>query len=83
MPAQIGLLLIVFLSGCVTMNPDAALRDVSAAVEERGALKVSWIDGTELDMKAANKIQALLKEKLSADVALQIGLLNNRDLQAM
>jgi len=83
MSVQIALLLLLFLSGCVTVNQQAAFRDISAAVEERGGIQPFWNSGTELDREATEKIQSLLKEKLTVNAAVQIGLLNNRDLQAI
>jgi outer membrane protein, heavy metal efflux system len=83
MSAQTAALLLVFLGGCVTVNQEAAFRDISAAVEERSRIEPSWNSGTELDRQATEKIHSLLKEKLNPDAAVQIGLLNNRDLQAI
>lgn len=83
MSAQITLLLLVFLSGCVTVNQQAAFRDISTAVEERSGIQATWNSGTELDWQATEKVQSLLKEKLNVEAAVQIALLNNRDLQAI
>ena len=83
MSAKIIYLSLLFLSGCATLNQQASFRAVSAAVEERSGLKPAWNVGTELDRDATDKIQSLLKGKLNVDAAVQIGLLNNRDLQAI
>jgi cobalt-zinc-cadmium efflux system outer membrane protein len=72
---------LVVLSGCATVRLDAGFPEVSALVEERSGLKVFWNNGTELDQEAAEKLGSLLKEKLTADDAVQIALLNNRALQ--
>ena len=45
--------------------------------------QISWNNGTELDKEASEKLHSLLKRKLTADDAVQIALLNNRDLQAV
>jgi cobalt-zinc-cadmium efflux system outer membrane protein len=74
---------LVFLSGCTTVSLNAGFSDVSALVEERGGLKVFWNNGTDLDKDAAEKLTSLLKDKLTVDDAVQIGLLNNRELQAV
>ena len=74
---------LVVLSGCATVRLDAGFADVSALVEERGGLKVFWNNGTELDRKAAEKLESLAKNKLTVDDAVQIALLNNRELQAV
>lgn len=73
---------LVFLSGCTTMSLNAGFSDVSALVEERGGLRVYWNNGTDLDKEATEKLASLLKNKLTVDDAVQIALLNNRDLQA-
>lgn len=70
------------LSGCTSMKLDAGFSDVGAAVEQRTALKIVWNSGSDLDQEARRKLQSLLKRKLDVDAALQIALLNNRELQA-
>lgn len=52
-------------------------------VEERHQVQIFWINGTELDKEAAKNLSALLNRKLTADDAVQIALLNNRELQAV
>jgi cobalt-zinc-cadmium efflux system outer membrane protein len=74
---------LVFLSGCTTVSLNAGFPEVSALVEERSGLKVFWNNGTELDREATEKRDSLLKNKLTVDEAVQIGLLNNRELQAV
>ncbi|MGH7846420.1 MAG: TolC family protein [Candidatus Binatia bacterium] len=64
------------------MSPNAGFSDVSSAIEERAAVKLFWNNGTELDQQAEQKIRSLLKGKLNVEHALQVALLNNRDLQA-
>jgi cobalt-zinc-cadmium efflux system outer membrane protein len=71
------------LAGCASVNLSAGFREVSAAVEERSATKIVWNRGTELDREAAEKLRVLLQKKLTADEAVQIAMLNNRDLQAV
>jgi len=75
--------LLIFMSGCTTVSLNAGFSDVSTAVEERGAGKIFWNNGTELDKEAGEKVRSLLNNKLTADEAVQIALLNNRDLQAL
>ena len=76
-------LLFFGLTGCASVDLTAGFAEVGAAVEERYATKIAWNRGTELDQEAAEKLRALLQRKLTADDALQIAMLNNRDLQAM
>jgi cobalt-zinc-cadmium efflux system outer membrane protein len=77
---SVGLL---FFSGCSSMTLDAGFDDIKATVEQRSAIQISWNNSTELDKQAAEKLLSLLKRKLAADDAVQIALLNNRDLQAL
>ena len=74
---------IVFLNGCASVALNAGFDEVKAAVEERAAIKIYWNNGTDLDKEAAEKLGSLLKDKLTVDDAVQIGLLNNRELQAV
>jgi len=71
------------LTGCASVNLSAGFPDVRAAVEERYATKLVWNRGTELDKEAEEKLRALRQKKLTADDAVQIAMLNNRDLQAI
>jgi len=75
--------LLVLLSGCATFDQKAGFSDVSAAVEARSGKRVVWNLGTELDAQVAQDVRALLQAKLTADGAIQVALLNNRELQAM
>ncbi len=72
---------LVFLSGCTTVRLDAGFPEVSALIEERSGVKPYWNNGTNLDKDAAAKLASLLEKKLTADDAVQIALLNNRELQ--
>jgi outer membrane protein, heavy metal efflux system len=73
----------VFLSGCASMALDAGFQDVRTAVEDRNQVQIFWNNGTELDKEAAIKLGSLLNRKLTDDDAVQIALLNNRELQAV
>src|SRR4026208_2518339 len=74
---------LVSLTGCASVDLSAGFPDVSAAIPERQTVKIVWNRGTELDQKAADQLRVLLQRKLTADDAVQIALLNNRDLQAV
>src|SRR5215467_2326502 len=74
---------LTLLSGCVTVQQDAGFSDVRASVEERAASKIVWNQGSELDREAADNVRSLLRGKLTVKEALQVALLNNRDLQAV
>jgi outer membrane protein, heavy metal efflux system len=75
--------MLVFVSGCASVALNTGFDDVRATVEERGGLKIFWNNGTDLDKEATEKINFLLKGKLTADEVVQVALLNNRELQAL
>jgi len=81
--ARLALLGLFVLGGCASVDISAGFPEVGAAVEERYAAKLAWNRGPELDKEAAEKLRSLLQRKLTADDAVQIALLNNRDLQAI
>ena len=74
---------LVFLGACTTVSLNAGFSDVGALVEDRGGLKIFWNNGTDLDREASEKLRSLLNNKLTVDDAVQIALLNNRELQAI
>jgi outer membrane protein, heavy metal efflux system len=76
-------LLLLGLTGCASVNLSAGFPEVGGAVEERSATRIVWNQGTELDQEAAEQVWSLLRRKLTADDAVQIAMLNNRDLQAI
>ncbi|MGH7827086.1 MAG: TolC family protein [Candidatus Binatia bacterium] len=73
----------LFVGGCTSVAINAGFDEVRVAVEERSALKLFWNNGTDLDKEAAEKVSSLLNNKLGVDEAVQVALLNNRDLQAL
>jgi cobalt-zinc-cadmium efflux system outer membrane protein len=74
---------LLLLSGCASVALNAGFDEVRATVEERSKLKLFWNNGTDLDKEVAEQMGSLLKGNLTADEAVQIALLNNRDLQAL
>ena len=76
-------LLVVALSGCASVNLGAGFPEVSAMVEERASARITWNRGTDLDREATEQLDALLRKKLSVEDAVQVAMLNNRDLQAL
>ena len=74
--------LLLLVSGCATFDQRAGFSDVRDVVEARSGKRVVWNLGTELDAKVAEDVRRLLAGTLSADEAIQVALLNNRELQA-
>jgi cobalt-zinc-cadmium efflux system outer membrane protein len=75
--------LLVLVTGCATFDQRTGFSDVGAAVEARSGKRVVWNLGTELDTQVAEEVRALLDDTLTADEAVQVALLNNRELQAL
>lgn len=71
------------LAGCSSI-PDKAsgFAGVDAALAQRLEQKTIWRSNSQVDAEAENKVQALLAQPLDADAAVQIALLNHRNLQA-
>jgi len=76
---------IVFLLGLLAPGcaaPHASFDRVQSTVAERSGQRVHWSRGEPDDAQVERNVQALLGRKLTAESAVQIALLNNRDLQA-
>jgi cobalt-zinc-cadmium efflux system outer membrane protein len=71
------------VSGCAGLDLQSGFSDVSSNVQERLAVPIFWNNGTDLDREASDRRRKLLSEKITADEAVQIALLNNRELQAV
>ena len=69
------------LSGCASFSPDGGFGSVEQISQERSGHKPSYQRTAEQSDAAASRVVELLKQPLSADSAVQIALLSNRDLQ--
>jgi hypothetical protein len=82
----IVLLLVGLLPGCASFSPDGGMSEVARGVgRETGpgvGKNVVKITSVEQAQQAKEQVAALLAAPLSADAAVQVALLNNRDLQA-
>jgi cobalt-zinc-cadmium efflux system outer membrane protein len=70
-------------AGCAAVNPRAGLPDVERMVSERGALPVSWPENEEGAKQVEATVSELVSAELTAESAVRIALLNNRNLQAV
>ena len=70
------------LAGCASFSPDGGFGSVEQLTLERIGQKPAFQRTAEQTESAASRVTDLLKQPLSADSAVQIALLNNRDLQA-
>ena len=77
-----SLALLLGLTGCTTFSPDAGMglvADVAGQELHKDVLAVRTEDDAS---RAHAKVERLLARPLSVDAAIQVALLNNRDLQA-
>ena len=70
------------LLGCATMHSDSSLPQVQRVVEERIGTHVQWDQGSPDDKEVRQAIDELLKKELSSDAAVEVALLNNRNVRA-
>jgi len=75
--------LLLGVTGCASVDLRAGFTEVAADVEQRAGSTVAWMGGPDLEPAAAARVRALLQGKLTAAGAVQVALLNNRDLQAL
>ncbi len=71
---------VIGLPGCA--GPNASLDRVQSTVGERTGKRLHWNRGGPEDAQIAQGVHDLLRRPLTADRAVQIALLNNRELQA-
>ena len=75
-------IVIVLMGGCASLPKDAGFGDVERTIAERTGKRVHWSQGGPEDRAAGQALHAILAQPLTADGAVQIALLNNRELQA-
>jgi len=72
----------VALVGCAHVDPNPAFRELANTVHLRTGKRVQWNRGTAQDAEAQAAVASILRHPLTADAAVQVALLNNRNLQA-
>jgi cobalt-zinc-cadmium efflux system outer membrane protein len=82
---RIGLLfcLVLFAAGCAQVPKEAGFNDVKHLVEQRVDHRLHWNQEAQADQEVEKAIEALLKNELTPETAVQIALLNNPNLQAV
>lgn len=85
-PVAIVLSLVGLIAGCASFSADGGMNEVTQGVaRETGpdiGKNVVKITSAEQAQQAKDQVASLLAMPLSADAAVQVALLNNRDLQA-
>lgn len=72
----------VLLSGCATFSNDGGFGTVAQAAKTRSGAETRMLRNDEDRRVLDEQLRKLLAEPLSADAAVQVALLNNRNLQA-
>jgi cobalt-zinc-cadmium efflux system outer membrane protein len=70
------------LAGCATVPRDAGFGQVRREVAQRSGRQIEWQNVSSDAARTNQAIEAMLKAPLSARDAVEIALLNNRELQA-
>ena len=80
---QLGLCAgLLLLAGCAGFSRDGGFAVVEQAAEQQLDKQLSWSKTSEQRAGVAERVAELLAKPLSADVAVQVALLNNPGLQA-
>jgi outer membrane protein, heavy metal efflux system len=75
---------LALLAGCATIEPRAGFEHVRSETEARGLPQVEWIRGADEDERVTAAVREILeREELTVEDAVQVALLNNRNLQAV
>src|SRR5437899_5371455 len=72
----------VALVGCAHVDPNPAFRELANTFHLRTGKRVQCNRGTAQDAEAQAAVASILRHPLTADAAVQVALLNNRNLQA-
>lgn len=73
---------VLLLTACASVQPDARMPQVRELTAERVGQHAVWARSPEQARRVDEAVQNLLAHELTAQSAIQIALLNNRDLQA-
>lgn len=71
------------IAGCSSFSPDGGFGGVKQATQAQLAQDIVWQKTAAEQSQVAQRVAELLKQTLDVDTAVQIALLNNKDLQAV
>lgn len=78
----LGLVVGAFLPGCVQLDRRPGFAEVQGVADERIGKRVVWVEDENADPALQQAIRELLDSELTSETAVQMALLNNRNLQA-
>src|SRR5438132_331229 len=79
----LALLGVLSVAGCAAVNPRAGLGDIERLVSKRAQLTVTWPENEAASRAADATVSELVARELTAESAVKIALLNNRNLRAV
>jgi outer membrane protein, heavy metal efflux system len=79
---RIPVLAFLPLAGCSTLPPEGPFSQVAESVQAQIGKRISWDAGQYADPLVRSTIEKLLSRPLTPETAVQIALLNNRELQS-
>jgi cobalt-zinc-cadmium efflux system outer membrane protein len=79
---QVVILTSLSLAGCVSLSSEESFNQVAETVQARTGERISWDAGQFEDPVVRSTIAKLLSRPLTPQRAVQVALLNNRDLQS-
>jgi cobalt-zinc-cadmium efflux system outer membrane protein len=74
---------LIALPACASTSAAPAFHDTARLVESRTGHRIFWNQGGVYDEAVARNVRELLRRDLAVDAAIQIALLNNKDLEAL
>jgi outer membrane protein TolC len=81
-PLAPPLLAVFVLAGCASFSDDGGFNTVNQAAQQRLNKETSWTRSEQDADNVARRVRAMLVRPLAVDDAVQIALINNRELQA-
>ncbi|GIW75285.1 MAG: copper resistance-related lipoprotein [Phycisphaerae bacterium] len=73
---------VIGIAGCATVEDKPGITDVQAMTQSRGIQTIQWNRATDTDSQVQTAIRTMLEDGLTVEEAIQIALLNNRDLRS-
>ncbi len=73
---------VALVAGCASTSPAHAFKDTAKLVSSRAGYRIAWDQGGDDDARVQRSVRALLGRELSPGAAIEVALLNNKDLRA-
>jgi len=80
---DILLMILIFLTGCATTDPEKPFGQVKEDLQIRSGREIHWQRSPEARERLSHRIQFMLQDGLTLEEAVAIGLANNRRIQGI